>query len=166
MFCFMRISLVLEVNKTVVVCNVHATNEERKGNWILVIKWTLVKACLGNPLRSKDTIEVFFFSLLEALSHFDELLLPKCVWDRCEMLRVWQNAIGAPRLGSLEEHSWVFLFLHWIAKKTLLLGTLLGEAAWGAEGVLVFLPLLVGFKSAFLQAPLSVKGKGMFSLLV
>lgn len=44
---------------------------------------------------------------------------------------------------------------------------LLGGAAWGAEeGVLVFLPLLVGFKSAFLQAPLSLEGKDMFSLLV
>lgn len=43
----------------------------------------------------------------------------------------------------------------------------LGDAAWGAEeGVLVFLPLLVGFKSAFLQTPLSLGGTGTFSLQV
>lgn len=61
MFFFIRISLVLEVNKTVVVCYMHTTNEERKGNCTVGIKWALMKACLGNWLISKDTIGVFAF---------------------------------------------------------------------------------------------------------
>lgn len=99
MFCFMRISFVVEINKTVVACRMHTTYGEREENCILVIKWTLMKACLGNPLRSQDGMEVFFFSLPEALPHCDLLLLPEPVYDGCEMLQVWQNMIGVSLLG-------------------------------------------------------------------
>lgn len=162
MFCFMRISLGLEVNKTVVACYVHGTNGERRGNWILAIKWLLMKACLGNPLRSKDTIEVSSF-----LCWKHAPIIMSCCFQN--VLRWLWNALGLAECNweCLTWASLDMLLLCWIAKKGLLLEMVLGDATWGAEeGVLVFLPLLVGFKGAFLQAPFLLGWTGTFSLHV
>lgn len=60
MFCFMRISLVLEVNKTGVVYYVHVTNEA-KGELNPCDRMDSGEGLLGNPLSTKDTTEVFLF---------------------------------------------------------------------------------------------------------
>lgn len=60
MFCFMRTSLVLEVNKTGVVCYVHGTNGA-KGELSHCDKMDSDEGLLGQPLSTKDTIEVFPF---------------------------------------------------------------------------------------------------------
>lgn len=60
MFCFMRTFLVLEVNKTGVVCYVHATNGA-KGELNRCDKMDSDEGLLGQPLSTKDTIEVFPF---------------------------------------------------------------------------------------------------------
>lgn len=109
-----------------------------------------MKAWLGNPLRGKDTIEVFSFPWWK---HFP-IVMSFYFQNVFEMVVKCSGSDRTRWARSLEvfwAHSWVFLLFHWIAKKALLLGVLLGDAAWGAEeGVLVFLPLLVGFKSTFL----------------
>lgn len=86
------------------------------------------------------------------------------------MFRLGQGTISEPNFGSFGHALGFSLFSPipcWIVNIALLLGLFLGYGAWDAEeGILVFLPVLMGFKSTSLKAPLWVEGKWTSSLLV
>lgn len=85
------------------------------------------------------------------------------------MFRVGQDTISKSNFGSFGHALGFSLFSpipHWIANIALLLGVFLGYGAWDAEeGILVFLPVLMGFKALFSKLQFGWKEKGRLLFL-